>query len=383
MSNINYDSRYPAVVDLKHKAKKRIPNFAYDYVNGGIDEELGKQRNRDAFAEIELVPHYLTDVSSVDISTEIFGQTYALPFGVPPVGLGNMMWPGAEKALASAAQKANIPYILSTFSTTDLDEIAACAPEVCWFQLYMPNDVEVMKDIIKRVKDAGYKALVLTLDIPVGAKRNREIKNGLKLPFTLTANIIWQSIIHPVWSIETLRHGQPDFVNVLRYREKGNDQGLAQFITSFTQHGVTAERVKRVRELWDGPLILKGVQYEQDVYNAIDYGVDGIIVSNHGARQLDAAPSSVDSLKKLPEIAHEKLTIMMDSGVRTGLDVVRAKTLGAKMAFSGRSFFYGVGAMGKKGAHQVIEIYRDEITRTLQQLGCLSFDELDSSWINK
>ncbi len=382
MNSIKYDTRYPGVIDLKRKAKKRIPNFAYDYVNGGIDEEISKRRNRQAFHDIELTPRYLIDVNSVDITAEIFGKKYSIPFGVPPVGLGNMMWPGAEIALATAAQKANIPYVLSTFSTTDLDEIAQAAPDVCWFQLYMPNDVEVMKGIIGRVKSAGYHALVITLDIPVGAKRNRELKNGLKLPFSLTPNIIWQSMIHPVWSFETLRNGQPDFVNVLKYRKDSN-QGLADFITSFTQSGVTLERIEMVRDLWEGPLILKGIQDKQNIYEAIDHGVDGIIVSNHGGRQLDAAPSSIDSLKQLPDIAHEKLTVMVDSGVRTGLDVVRAKALGAQMAFSGRSFFYGMGAMGKKGATQVIEIFRDEITRTLQQIGCLSFIELNNSWLNE
>ncbi len=383
MSAVNYDPRYPSVFDLKQKAKKQIPSFAFDYVDGGIDDEKGKQRNRNAFHDIELIPRYLTDVSSVDISTEIFGKHYAIPFGVPPIGLGNMMWPGAEAALAQACQKSSIPYILSTFSTTQLEEIAQIAPDVCWFQLYMPNDIEVMKDIIRRVKCAGFNALVITLDIPVGAKRNREIKNGLKLPFRLTPNIIWQSIIHPVWAIQTLRHGQPDFVNVLPYRKDTDNDGLAQFITSFTQHGVTPERLKMVRELWDGPLILKGIQCKKDAKLAIRHGIDGIIVSNHGGRQLDAAPSSVDSLRQLPESAHKNLTIMLDSGIRTGLDVVRAKALGAQMGFSGRSFFYGMGALGTGGANQVIEIFRDEITRSLQQLGCLSFSKMDSSWINQ
>lgn len=382
MRTSSYDPRYPSVMDLKQKAKKNIPNFAFDYVNGGIDEEYGKKRNRNAFHDIELIPRYLTDVSTVDITTEIFGKQYMIPFGVPPIGLGNMMWPGAEAVLAKACQNSHIPYILSTFSTTELELIAQIAPDVCWFQLYMPDDIEVMKDLVKRVKSAGFNALVITLDIPVGSKRNREIKNGLKLPFSLTANIIWQSMLHPAWTIQTLRHGQPDFVNVLRYRKNQDKDSLAEFFTSFTQHGVTLERIKMVRDLWDGPLILKGIQYQQDVYQAINQGIDGIIVSNHGARQLDAAPSSIDSLRQLPEIAHEKLTIMMDSGIRTGLDVVRAKALGAQFTFSGRSFFYGMGALGSSGANQVIEIFRDEITRTLQQIGCLSFSNMDASWLN-
>ncbi|MEM7294097.1 MAG: alpha-hydroxy acid oxidase [Pseudomonadota bacterium] len=309
-----YDTRYPGVSDLKHRAKKRIPKFAFDYVDGGIDEEYGKQRNRDAFHSVELIPRYLIDVTTADPSTELFGHRYAIPFGVPPVGLGNMMWPGSEKALASAAQAANIPYILSTFSTTSMEEIAALAPDVCWFQLYVPQKETVMRELIARAKSAGYNALVVTLDIPVGAKRNRELKNGLKLPFSFTPSIVWESVTHPHWAMATLLHGAPNFVNVLSYME-GPNQGLAAFISSFTMAGVTLERLKLIRELWDGPLILKGIQYPQNALDALDCGVDGIVVSNHGGRQLDAAPSSVESLLQLPERVFKESTVMIDSGV--------------------------------------------------------------------
>jgi len=372
---MNYDTKYPSVADLKVRAKKRIPNFAFDYVDGGIDQEHGKRRNRDAWHGIQLTPRYLLDVSTADQTSTIFGRPYSMPIGVPPVGLGNMMWPGAELALAQSAQAANIPYILSTFSTTDLDKIAKAAPDVCWFQLYVPKKIEVMKDLLGRVKQAGYHVLVVTLDIPVGAKRNRELKNGLKLPFSFTPNIVWQCITHPTWSIDTLTHGQPDFVNVLRYKEGGNE-GLGQFITNFNMHGVTRERIEMIRDLWDGPLVLKGVQYEQDVRDAIDIGIDGIIISNHGA------PSSAHSLAHLIPEARAKMTVMVDSGIRTGMDVVRARALGAAMTFSGRSFFWGMGAMGRDGGKQVIEIYRDEVDRTLKQLGCAAIGDMDRSWIS-
>ena len=377
---MNYDTRYPSVADLKLRAKKRIPNFAYDYVDGGIDQEDGKRRNREDWHKVLLTPRYLKDVSHADLTTRIFDKEYAMPFGVPPVGLGNMMWPGAEIALATAAQKANIPYVLSTLSTTDLDEIAQAAPDVCWFQLYVPQKETVMKDILKRVKAAGYHALMVTLDIPVGAKRNRELKNGLKLPFDFTPNIIWQSMIHPVWALNTLKNGRPDFVNVLRYKETPN-QGLAEFITQLNMHGVTRERIELIRQLWDGPLILKGVQHEPDMKAAIEIGIDGVVISNHGGRQLDAAPSSVQSLQQLADYGSDKMTIMIDSGIRTGLDVVRAKALGAQMCFSGRSFFWGMGGMGTAGADQVVEIYRDEIDRSLKQIGCGSFEDMDGSWL--
>ncbi|MEM7398790.1 MAG: alpha-hydroxy acid oxidase, partial [Pseudomonadota bacterium] len=213
-----YDTRYPSIADLKQRAKRRIPKFAFDYVDGAIDDELAKRRNREAFHNVHLTPRYLRDVSNVDTRNTLFGTEYALPFGISPIGLGNMMWPGAERALARAAQAARIPYVLSTFSTTDLDIIAEEARDVCWFQLYVPRNEDVMEDLIARVKRAGFHALVVTVDIPVGAKRNRELKNGLKLPFTLTPQMIWESLTHPTWALTTLAHGAPDFVNVARYR---------------------------------------------------------------------------------------------------------------------------------------------------------------------
>lgn len=377
---MDYDTRLPGVDDLKRRARRRIPSFAFDYLEAGIDGEVGKRRNREAFDGVRLRPRYLRDVSTADIDLTVFGKRYSMPLGVAPVGLGNMMWPQAERVLAAAAQQANIPYVLSTFSTTDLGEIAQTAPDVCWFQLYVPRAPAALKDLLARVKEAGFHVLVVTVDIPVGAKRNRELKNGLKLPFSFTWSIVWQSMIHPRWALANLRHGRPDFVNVQRYRS-GPNSGLAEFITNFSAPGVSQEHLRTIRKLWRGPLVVKGVQHPQDALDAMNLGADGLILSNHGGRQLDGAPPSLESLRQLPEEARRGMTVMLDSGVRTGLDVVRTKALGAQMAFSGRSFFYGVAALGAKGGRQVIGIYRDEITRTLQQLGCPSFEALDGGWL--
>lgn len=382
MPAIRYDTRYPGVSDLKARARRRIPNFAFDYIDAAIDCERAKLRNRESFHNITLTPRYLTDVTGADISARVFEQTYTMGVGVAPVGLGNMMWPGAEMALARAAQEAKIPYVLSTFSTTLMEDIAAAAPDVSWFQLYVPKKLEVTQELISRAREAAFKVLVVTLDIPVGAKRNRELKNGLRLPFSFTPKIIWQSMIHPVWALGQLQQGSPDFVNMLRYREDP-DQGLADLVSGFTMSGVTLERIRDIRKLWDGPLVLKGIQYGQNALDAMHAGVDGIIVSNHGGRQLDAAPTSVESMRALPDAVRKNMTIMLDSGIRTGLDVVRSKALGAEFTFSGRSFLYGMGAMGANGASQVIEIFRDEITRSLQQVGCGSFAQMNESWLSE
>ena len=365
------------------RARKRIPGFAFDYLEGGIGGEYCLRRNRTDLNDILLWPRYLTDVTEVDTCCNLFGHTYDLGIGVAPVGLGNMMWPNSEIHLAAAAQKANIPYVLSTMSTTPLEKIAELAPDVSWFQLYVPQDKEFMQDMIKRVKESGYKVLVVTADIPVGAKRDKELKNGLILPFKFTPRIIGQAMLRPTWTLQTLRHGIPSFVNLSTYSDLKNIKHLSEFLTRFFMSGVTAERIKEIRTLWDGPLVIKGLQRIDDIEQCISLGADGVIVSNHAGRQLDAAPSSIDTVSFLPESLRHKTTVLFDSGVRSGLDVVRAKAMGARAVFSGRSFLYAMAAAGHDGGRQVIEIYRDEITRTLQQLGCTAFDAMDGSWLDQ
>lgn len=375
-----YDTRYPAIADLKARARKRLPKFAFDYLEAAIDLEQGKARNRAALQAVQVVPRYLRDVSRIDASVDLFGQTYAMPIGVAPVGLGNMMWPGAELALAAASQRANVPYVLSSFSTTCMDRIIDQAPDVSWFQLYVPRRIEHMQQLIRRVQSAGFKALVVTVDVPIGAKRNRELKNGLKLPLSPSFGVAWQCLTHPQWAVRSLLAGWPDFVNIRQYREDPNQQ-LADFISSFSMAGVTAERLQDIRQLWSGPLLIKGLQHVDDMARAIDIGVDGIVISNHGGRQLDAAQASAHSLCGVADQLGGKVALMLDGGIRSGLDVVRSLALGAKMTFSGRAFYYGVGALGPKGADQVMGIFADEVSRTLGQLGCVAAQDVGAEYV--
>ncbi len=379
---MKYNSRLPSITDMAQRASKRIPRFAWYYLSGGIGAEHALARNRNALDEILLWPRYLTDVAKIDTSCSLFGHNYSLGIGISPIGLGNMIWPNAEVQLAKAAQVQNIPYILSTMSTTPLEDIAKLVPDVGWFQLYVPRDESVMQDMIKRVRLAGYKVLVVTVDIPVGAKRDKELKNDVILPFQFTPKIIGQTLIRPVWLMQTLRHGIPRFINLSPYGELKNVKHLGDFLTRFFMPGLTVERLAKIRTLWQGPLVVKGVQRQSDIEQCMSAGIDGVILSNHGGRQLDAAPSSIESLRRLPDNIKDSLCVMLDSGIRSGLDVVRTRAMGADAAFSGRSFFYAMAAAGNDGGRQAIEIYRDEITRTLQQLGCTRFESMDQSWLS-
>lgn len=380
---MKYNPRYPSVSDLGQRAGKRIPRFALDYLEGGIGDETLLRRNRLDLDNILLWPRYLQDVTHVNTQCVLFGKRYDLGFGVSPVGLGGLMWPNIEMYLATAAQSANIPYVLSTMSTVSMEQVAGSAPDVAWFQLYVPKDVDMMKDLIARADQAGFQALVVTVDIPVGAKRDRELKNGLNLPFRLTPKLLLQIAMRPEWAFRTLLNGVPGFVNLEPYGGCGKIEHLGEFLTSFFMCGVTPERIRMIRQLWQGPLIIKGLQRKADMETAVQLGADGIIVSNHAGRQLDAAPSSIRALRLAADTLTANTTLMLDSGIRSGLDVIRAKALGAVCSFSGRSFFYGVTGAGADGGRQVIEIFRDEISRTLQQIGCLDFMSLDASWIRE
>ncbi|MEQ8426396.1 MAG: alpha-hydroxy acid oxidase [Gammaproteobacteria bacterium] len=379
---MKYNPRLPSVADMEARARQRIPRFAWEYLSSGIGHEHGLRRNRSDLDDVLLWPRYLADVGKVDPGCKLFGQQYDLGIGIAPVGLANMMWPGAETHLARAAQQANIPYILSTMGTTPLEEIASHAPDVGWFQLYVPRDRDVMQDLVQRVQRSGFKVLVVTVDIPVGAKRDKELKNGLILPFRFSPSIVSQVMLKPTWLLNTLQQGVPRFINLAPYGDLHDVKHLGEFLTRFFMPGVTMERIREIRQLWSGPLVIKGLLRSEDIEECRAAGVDGVVVSNHGGRQLDAAPSSVAALAKLHVSTTDQFPVLLDSGVRSGLDIVRARALGASFTLSGRSFLYAVAAAGKEGAGQVIEIFRDEITRSLQQLGYTRFEAMNGDWLN-
>lgn len=366
-----YNNRYPSVADLKKKAKSRIPKFAFDYLEGGCNEELNLFRNENDFDNILLKPQYLRVGQEIDMSVELFGRKYSAPFGVSPIGLQGLMWPNAPEILAKAAAKNDIPYTLSTVSTSSIERIAEVSDGKAWFQLYHPTENRLRDDILNRLKAVECPVLVVLVDVPSFGLRYREIKSGLSMPPKLNIENVFQAFKCPTWGIQTLKHGIPSFATLKPYMEKGLDlTQLGQFMNRTFTGKVNMEKVKAIRDIRQGPLVLKGIATEEDMEASIQLGVDGVIVSNHGGRQVDAGESSIVSLQKLASNPNykNKLKIMMDGGIRSGVDLARAYALGSDFNFMGRPFMYGVGALGEEGGNHTINMMKAQLYQVMQQL---------------
>ncbi|WP_293883635.1 alpha-hydroxy acid oxidase [Sphingobacterium sp. UBA1498] len=366
-----YNTRYPSVEDLKIKARKRIPRFAFDYLTGGANEELNLARNENDFDNILLKPQYLLASDEIDLSVELFGRRYSAPFGVSPIGLQGLMWPNAPEILAKAAAENDIPYILSTVSTSSIERIAEVSNGKAWFQLYHPSENKLRDDIIKRLQIVECPVLVVLVDVPAFGLRYREIKSGLSMPPKMSVSNILQTFACPTWGIETLRYGIPSFATLKPYMEKGLDLAqLGQFMNKTFTGKVDVEKIKAIRDLWKGPLVLKGIATDEDMQASIALGVDGVIVSNHGGRQLDASESSINSLIRLASNPEYKknIKIMLDGGIRSGVDLARAHAVGSEFNFMGRPFMYGVGALGGAGGKHTINMFKTHLYQVMKQL---------------
>ncbi|WP_140937306.1 alpha-hydroxy acid oxidase [Sphingobacterium lumbrici] len=379
-----YKSQYPSIADLKKKAKKRIPKFAFDYLEGGCNEELNLARNESDFDDILLKPQYLHVADDIDMSVELFGRRYSAPFGISPVGLQGLMWPNAPEILAKAAAKHDIPYILSTVSTSSIERIAEVSDGKAWFQLYHPTENRLRDDILKRLKDVECPVLVVLVDVPSFGLRYREIKSGLSMPPKMNISNILQAMVCPTWGIKTLQHGIPSFATLKPYMEKGLDLAqLGQFMNRTFTGKVNVEKVKAIRDIWTGPLVLKGITTDEDMQAAIAVGADGVIVSNHGGRQIDAGESSIHSLIKLASnpMYKEKIKIMLDGGIRSGVDLARAHAVGSDFNFMGRPFMYGVGALGDEGGENTINLFKAQLYQVMQQLSLENIEQLPTRLI--
>ena len=377
---INY--KYPSVPDLRARAKRKIPKFAFEYLDGGCNDDVNLKKNTDRIRAVELKPKYLIAYTPPSLKTELFGHTYDAPFGISPIGLQGLMWPKSPEILAKAAFDHNIPLVLSTVTTASIEKISKITEGNAWFQLYHPADERITKDILKRAEVAGCPVLIILADVPSFGYRPRDIRNGLSMPPKMTITNIINAAKRPHWTLQTLIHGQPSFEVLKPYMSKNlNLNQLAKFMDATFSGRLNEEKIKKIRDLWKGKLVLKGAESAHDVQKAYQMGLDGVIISNHGGRQVDVGQATIDSLKDIAPLYKEKLTVMMDSGIRGGADVARVMASGADFSFLGRTFMYGVSALGKKGGHHTIAMLKTQLTQVMEQLSCAQINDLQSKLI--
>ena len=372
--------QFPTAHDLRVKAHRQMPNFAFEYMDGGAGlSDNGIQRNWRALDAVELVPRYGRVVSPPSAETEIFGQRYSAPIGIAPIGGPGTAFPGAETYFAKAAQAARVPYTLGLLSGIDVERGAELAGDVLWYQLYRfsRDNHRIGLDLTRRAQAAGVKALILTIDTPIRTTRPREVRSGIQNPFRLTMRLRSDALRAPRWLASLRRNGVPRFTALKPYM--GGDLGLeeaAAWIRREQGGAFTWDEIKLYRDVWQGPLVLKGILHPADAEQAIAMGIDGILVSNHGGRQIDALPAAIDVLPAIAEQVAGRATILMDSGIRSGVDVARAVALGATAALAGKSFLWSLGALGERGPGHLIHVYTEDVRATLGQLGCMSVEDL-------
>ena len=370
--------RFPTIADLRRRARWRVPRFAFDFVDGGANDEVCVERNVAAFRAVELLPRYCIELKGISTEIELFGARYAAPIGIAPMGSPGLMWPGAELYLARAAQAARIPFVLATPANASIEQIAAIAPDVFWFQLYRfpHNDHAITFDLVRRAEAAGARVLVPTVDSAGKSKRPRDIRNGVAVPFPITVKTALQVATSPAWALSLIKHGMPRTENLVPYAGPNPNQVATARTMQLRSGGShTWDELKRLRERWPRAFVVKGILHPADAERAVALGADGIIVSNHGGRHFDGAPASIDVLPAIVAAVGARATVMIDSGIRGGLDVVRALALGAKAGFTGRPFVYGLAALGPIGATHVIDLFLDEIRTEFTHAGVRSAAE--------
>ncbi|GGL79608.1 alpha-hydroxy acid oxidase [Wenxinia marina] len=368
---------HPTLADLERSARRRIPRFAYDFIQGGAGDDSGAARNRRALADVQLVPRYGVEVGKVDTSVTLFGRRYAAPVGIGPVGMDGLMWPGATRLLAEAAQRHGLPYLCGTLATETIETVCALAPDVTWFQLYpMPaEDHRLSLDLAWRAWNAGAHVLAATLDVPVRTKRPRDLRNGFTMPFRLRPRFAAQAAMAWPWMMALAKAGVPTFANIERY---SGTEDPAAFVGRNVGGGFSWEALARLRDAWPRAMMVKGVLHPADAERAVRLGIDGILVSNHGGRQFDAAPAAADVLPAIAAAVGDRATVMLDSGIASGVDVLRAMALGAQGALSGRAFLLAMAGIGDLGARHMAAALMEELETACAQCGLTSPEDAPS-----
>ena len=371
---MDLNQRFPAIADLKARARARIPHFVWEYLDSATGSEATLRRNRAKLDDVLLRPSILHGEFTPDLTTELFGQSFPLPFGVSPVGMSGLIWPDAERLLAAAAGKAGLPYSMSTVASQTPEFVAPVLGAHGWFQMYPPRDPEIRKDMLKRARAAGFSALILTADVPVASRRERQTRSGLTQPPKLTPQLFAQVAVRPAWALGTLRMGMPRMRLMDGYADTKVSLSSTAHIGYLLRTSPDWDYLKALRDAWEGPLIVKGVLNPDDAARLQDEGADAIWVSNHAGRQFDAAPATIEVLPAIR--AATTLPVIFDSGVEGGLDILRAIALGADFVMLGRAWHYALGALGAEGPAHLVDILAKDMTANMGQIGARRLSDL-------
>lgn len=356
------------VLDYQRAANKKLPRFVRDYVEGGSERELALSRNRKALNDLALSPRVLRNTTTIDTSIDIFGRSWSYPFAVAPTGFNGLIRPEGDLLIAKAAKSMGIPFIQFTASNTRIETVSQeSAPP--WLQLYVMDDRSTAEQLVRRARRVGSEALVLTVDVPISGYREKDQRNGFNLPFKPTLSSVLDIIMHPTWLGRAALAGGQHFANLTEVDDKGSIQNQAALLNRTMDRSLVWESLQWLRDLWDGPLLLKGVQHPEDARAALDHGVDGLIVSNHGGRQLDAAPATIETLPIIVKAVRGEIPVLVDSGFRSGTDIAKALALGATAVLIGRPVLYGLAVDGEAGALAVLQLLANELSRTMTLLG--------------
>jgi (S)-mandelate dehydrogenase len=380
-------SRAQSIEDLRRMARRRLPRAMFDFIDGGAEDELTLRANRDAFGRLRFRPRVLVDVEQIDTGAEVLGAASPLPLAIAPTGMSGVAWPKAELEIARAAAKRGIPYTLATPATSSIEEVAREVGDKLggrlWFQLYVLRHPEVLEKLVARALAAGYEALVVTVDLAAGGKRERDARNGLAIPLRPNARNVTDLLLHPRWLAQMVRHGFPQFVNLADLVDaRGRPGGIVAFVANELDSGFDAAKLARLRSRWPRKLVVKGIQRGDDAERAVAVGADAIVVSNHGGRQLDGARASLEALPEVVRAVGGRMPVLVDGGVRRGSDIVKARLLGAQAAMVGRATLYGAAVAGEAGAERALAILTEEFQRTMRLCGARSLAELTPDLIS-
>jgi L-lactate dehydrogenase (cytochrome) len=377
-------SRAASVADLRAIAARRLPRGVFDYIDGGAEDERALAGNVAAFRRTTLRPRVLRGASTVDPSTTLLGRRLPLPLVLAPTGFTRIADPQGELAVARAAARAGLPYTLSTLSTRSIEEVAAVSDGPRWFQVYVWRDRGLVKEMIQRAAAAGYETLVLTVDTAVLGRRERDVRRGFTLPPKIGLDTLVDGVLHPAWTWAFVRAEPIRFANVAdRAPGDGADAvSLADYVGNQFDPALSWRDVDWMRSVWDGPIVLKGVQTVEDARLAAEAGVDAVALSNHGGRQLDAAPAPLDLVAPVADAVGDRVEVICDGGVRRGGDVVTAVALGARACMVGRAYLYGLGAAGERGVDRVLQWFDADLRRTMSLVGAATVADLDRSLIH-